>query len=354
MEFLRLMGVGADGSVLILVGTEGKQFRLVVDDGLRTAVRNARVLPPAPHHTTLALPPREIQARLRAGASAETVATDAGIPVEKVRRYETPILAERAHVAGLAQQALVRRPASGTAATGTRTLAQILTDFIAEHGYHSDALQWDAWRREDGRWTVQVGLPHAPNQPTSWTFEPPTRAVSPNNDMAREVLALPLAPAPATPAPSRSNVHELSLVRGRDRASEATVDRHIEEQLIAAAAEVTTNPVGAGSLPDEGENCQQVAGAHQARVEKTSSTKKTSNRSTRSTRGAKKTSASQRRACSSQASSSKATEQPQAGAPHVELPEKAAVGETSRPSTGSSRARARVPAWDDILFGGSN
>lgn len=302
MEFLRLMGVGADGSALILVGTEGKQFRLVVDDALRTAVRSARILPPAAHHNTLALPPREIQARLRAGATAETVAQDSGIPVEKVRRYETPILAERAHVATLAQAALVRRPASGTAGTGARTLGEILSAYIEPFGYQGDALQWDAWRRPDGRWTVQVGMPQAPEQPCTWTFEPPTRAVSPSNDMAREVLAEPSPVAePTLSSAPRSNVHELSLLR--------------EVELPArrpASAPRASKPAAAT--------------------------------------GAKASSRKRKPAVTPPAALT------------LDLREETAavaVGQTSRPAKPSAAksgksSRARVPAWDDILFGGSN
>ncbi len=49
------------------------------------------------------LRPREIQARIRAGASVEQVAEQAGIPHAKVERFAYPVLLERARAAEMAQ-----------------------------------------------------------------------------------------------------------------------------------------------------------------------------------------------------------------------------------------------------------
>lgn len=211
MQFLRLMGVSSDGSALILVGTEGAQFRLPVDEGLRSAVRASRVsTSTSPQSAALGLPPREIQARLRAGSSAEDVARDAGAPVEKIRRYEVPILAERTHTATRAQQALLRRPAAGMpTGGGASQLGDIVATRAEEEGFETESVGWDAWRREDGRWTVQVTVPWEPTTPAVWTFDPPARAVVPANDAARELLV----EQPARPAPVSARVHSLDAAR---------------------------------------------------------------------------------------------------------------------------------------------
>ena len=51
------------------------------------------------------LRPREIQARIRAGASVEQVATAAGVPEQKIERFAYPVLTERFRTADNAQRA---------------------------------------------------------------------------------------------------------------------------------------------------------------------------------------------------------------------------------------------------------
>ena len=97
MQELRLVAVSEDGSYLVLATAgRGTRFTLPVDDRLRAAVRG--------HFSRLGqfeievespLRPKEIQARIRAGETAEEIAETAGIPVERVRWFEGPVLQER-------------------------------------------------------------------------------------------------------------------------------------------------------------------------------------------------------------------------------------------------------------------
>ena len=57
------------------------------------------------------LRPRDIQARIRAGETPESVAAAAQTAVEKIMPYAAPVLAEREHVTQRAQRASIRRPA---------------------------------------------------------------------------------------------------------------------------------------------------------------------------------------------------------------------------------------------------
>ncbi|ERK63851.1 PF11268 domain protein, partial [Propionibacterium acidifaciens F0233] len=52
-----------------------------------------------------ALTPREIQSRIRAGESPDDVARAAGVPVDGIEGYAAPVLAEREHMAEMAQAA---------------------------------------------------------------------------------------------------------------------------------------------------------------------------------------------------------------------------------------------------------
>jgi Protein of unknown function (DUF3071) len=98
------------------------------------------------------LRPKEIQSRIRAGASVEQVAAAAGVDVERVERFAHPVLLERSRAAELATAAhpvLADGPA-------VLTLLETVTTALVARGLDPDATTWDAWRNEDGRWTVQL------------------------------------------------------------------------------------------------------------------------------------------------------------------------------------------------------
>lgn len=108
-----------------------------------------------------ALRPRDIQARIRAGASPEEVAEAAGVPLERIAAFADPVVAERDYIAGLARTNPVRRRGE---TTSHRTLRNAAADALAARGVDADAARWDAWKLEDRRWQVQItfeqdGLP---------------------------------------------------------------------------------------------------------------------------------------------------------------------------------------------------
>ena len=73
----------------------------LVDEALRAAARRDRPrLGQLQIEIEGGLRPREVQALIRRGLSAEEVADRAGWTVEKVRRFEGPVLAEREHLLG--------------------------------------------------------------------------------------------------------------------------------------------------------------------------------------------------------------------------------------------------------------
>src|SRR5918997_5164903 len=99
MPELELVRLHEDGDHLVLRAPDGQESTLPISDALRAAVRRDRPRTEAlPTQGEATLRPRELQARLRAGASAEELAVEAGIPVAHVQRYEWPVMAERDHV----------------------------------------------------------------------------------------------------------------------------------------------------------------------------------------------------------------------------------------------------------------
>src|SRR5690625_6452731 len=96
MRELELDGIHDDAEHVILVDSDGERYTLRIDEALRAAVRRDRpALGMIQAADAAPLRPREIQAMLRSGRSAEDIAEVSQVPLDHVRRYEGPVLAER-------------------------------------------------------------------------------------------------------------------------------------------------------------------------------------------------------------------------------------------------------------------
>ncbi|MFD9008434.1 septation protein SepH [Streptomyces sp. NPDC059552] len=224
MPELRVVAVSNDGTRLVLKAADSTEYTLPIDERLRAAVRNDRArLNQIEIEVESHLRPRDIQARIRAGASAEEVAQLAGIPVDRVRRFEGPVLAERAFMAERARKTPVRRPGENTGPQ----LGEAVQERLTLRGAEKESVQWDSWRRDDGTWEVLLvyrvaGEPHS----ASWTYDPPRRLVVAVDDEARSLIGesedLPAAPEPSFPFGPR--IARLP----RDRPLDRALDRQLE------------------------------------------------------------------------------------------------------------------------------
>ena len=157
MRELKVVGLDVDGKHIICERstTPPSKFKLAADDRLRAAVSGDGAGASQTQidvEVTNVLSPKEIQARIRAGASVEQVAAAAGVDIARVERFAHPVLLERSRAAELATAAhpvLADGPA-------VLTLLETVTAALVARGLDPDRLSWDAWRNEDGRWTVQL------------------------------------------------------------------------------------------------------------------------------------------------------------------------------------------------------
>jgi hypothetical protein len=184
---LRLVGLSDDGSSLVLVAdTEDgeERFSLPVDDRLRAAARgDSRRLTQIDVDLGTELPPRVIQSRIRAGETPEQVAAATGARVERIMRFAHPVLQERERVAEQAREARVRL----TDSTPGTTLQQFMTERLRLIDTDVDAVVWDAYRSDTGAWVATGEWRAGEKSGTArWTFDLPSRTVTPDDAATRD------------------------------------------------------------------------------------------------------------------------------------------------------------------------
>lgn len=159
MRELKVVGLDADGKRIICETADtSEKFAVRVDNRLKAAVRGDRA---ASNQTQIevevevpnSLRPRDIQSRIRAGASVEQLAAASGVSPERIMRFAHPVLLERSRAAELASASHPILPDGPS----VLTLLETVTGALISRGLDPEATKWDAWRNEDSRWTVQFG-----------------------------------------------------------------------------------------------------------------------------------------------------------------------------------------------------
>lgn len=398
MQDLRLIGVHEDGLHLLLAGADGERFRVPLDDALRAAARRDRPrlgqLQIEMHH---GLRPREVQAMIRAGAGTEEVAERCGWSVDKVRKYEGPILAERAHVADLARQARVR-VRGGSGGSRSATLSGRVAQRMRERGVDPDANTWDAWRAPDGGpWTVVLTFAAGGRQrQASWAFDLVSRTVDAVDDEARwlsedeptvkgPVSAAPLgsqrpttvydveseggvtstspaAPAQDEPVDLMTAMRERSTVRGRRSGSRRKAPSPTElpgegrtPDDALPLEDLHYDPIADGPPPpahlhpDDDPDLVEAAGAAVGGQAAAEHGEPDGTDGPDGSDGQERRKGGARRAMSSD----EAVQPDQSQAPAPEPAGQADAAEKEDvPDKGTRKGgRASVPSWDDIMFG---
>lgn len=199
MRELELDGIHDDGEHLILVDSDGERYTLRIGEALRAAVRRDRpALGMIRAAEAGALRPKDIQAMLRSGRSAEDISEMSQIPLDHVRRYEGPVLAEREWTAQRARTFHVGR--------GGPALEQMVAERLAARHASPDTV-WDAWRRSDGTWALELTFSAAGRtRQAHWVVDLDNRTVTAKDDEARWI-----SDEDADPEPTRGRARLVSV-----------------------------------------------------------------------------------------------------------------------------------------------
>ncbi len=175
MEQLKV--IGTEDDKLVLATESGERFSLDLDDVLRIEMRKARRDRDTDPHVVRPSP-REIQAHIRAGLSAQEVASLLGARIEDIARFEGPVLAEREHIVG---QALAVPVLLGGEfdADARPTFGSAVRAKLAEAG--ASAERWTSWKEPTG-WIVKLEFTaNEVDHDARWSFEPKRSTLSPLN-----------------------------------------------------------------------------------------------------------------------------------------------------------------------------
>lgn len=386
---LRLIGVHDDGENLVLESADGTRFLLPIDANLRTSITKARRIQPARGLGAKGTyGPRDIQTRFRQGASVEEIAEESGWEPERVRRYEWPIVAERAHIIRAAQSVKIgrRSSASGTAQIPV-TLSARIEEVSERYGFEEATQDWTTRQQENGQWRVEVdialkdsvrqNLPEQVVFPARWVYNPANQGLYASNEAAYFLMGnsedavaaaakkapvevpparLPKAPEPA-PAPltSSESADERKLKELLERARSVRPAQVEEPEVFVHRESAEPVAPAAPAAPVAPGVSAPVESAAPAAPEPTAETTlETTDPLAVDSEAPVESVPVESFALPAPVEDAPAAEAPAAEAqpePAAEVPAEPASA-AEKPKSSSKKQRVSVPAWDDIIFGG--
>ena len=238
MQTLSVLAV-EDGAIIV-ASPAGERFRLPVDAALR-----ARIASPIVANDEKRLSPREIQAHVRAGLTAEQVAAMTGVPVAFIERFVGPVLAERAYIV---ESALAVRLPPETEGARARTFGAVMGERL--DALAAKEVRWTSAKEPSG-WILAVGFVADDVQHSArWRFEPKHMRLDADNVEA-STLSQQGVPAALTP---------------RLRAIEPTAPVTIVRPAAGATAPATAPTPTPTSVPASSARPPQLHGARVAPV----------------------------------------------------------------------------------------
>ncbi|KQB83499.1 septation protein SepH [Corynebacterium oculi] len=195
MRELHLVRGESTGSTLVLSESpEGERFSLAVDE-VRAMLTSAE---DKGEPRALPLRPRDIQDRIRGGATIAQVAEQMEVTEARVEPYAHPVLLERARIAELAKNSHPVRE-DGPARL---SLWEVLATALAARGEDLATSTWDAHREAGGQWIVAVAWGEHRAEWTLQNHASSSATTVARNPLASELMSPPrLTPVAEEPEP---------------------------------------------------------------------------------------------------------------------------------------------------------
>lgn len=339
--------VGTEAGVLVLATESGERFALPIDDMLQREIRRA-TRQAEPTAQKLAASPRDIQAQIRAGLTADEVAELLGISVADVARFEGPVLAEREHVIGqaLAVPVLI---GSEVEPDAQPTFGVAVRAKLAEVAATSE--RWASWK-EDSSWTIKLEFTaNDVEHDARWSFDPRRSALSPLN-------------ADATQLSRQGSLPEGLIPRLRAVEADRVTSPYKDESRFDSGAfgpRLLPTPEGEfedPSLPERSDIAAQDAAIKRAPSAQTTSPETADLLEALRRRRGQRESApllddaeDPERPDPSPISLFDALEQPADEPEAPQPPAQPAQSESTGDASGRRRRRNAMPSWDEIVFG---
>ncbi|MCU1413997.1 MAG: hypothetical protein JWN80_1337 [Microbacteriaceae bacterium] len=176
MQDLRVIGV--ENGALLVAADDGTRYRIAIDEVLQSKLRQSVPEPGLGRK----LAPKEIQAHIRSGMSAQDVASITGVPLEYIQRFEGPVLAEREYVVATALAVPVHT-AADTSPLGGSTFGTAIRERLYDLGAINE--RWASWKEIGGGWVVKLSFTAEQiDHDARWRFEPKKSTLAPLNNEA--------------------------------------------------------------------------------------------------------------------------------------------------------------------------
>jgi len=371
MQDLRVIGV--ENGALLVASDEGERFRIPIDEMMQSRLRQTLPEPGAGRK----LSPREIQGHIRGGMSAEDVSAITGVPIDYIRKYEGPVLAEREFVVETALGVAVHMAVeTDPSSTGT-TFGTVITNRLQALGAINE--RWASWKEEGAGWVVKLSFTadHVDHD-ARWRFDPKKLALSPINAEATNLSQQGDSAGALIP--------RLRAVSGPEREPDATrfdsgafaLD-DLGADLVAASTNRFANRAVPEPVPEKNQTADLLEALRRRRGEREAasfaeaegaasgtpadntttlfSTETTFTETTFSPDGIRIVEVEVDSVGESSIADAPVQQAPSAPAEPVRPAASASTSNQTGPlgSTGSQprirRGRAAMPSWDDIVFG---
>ena len=234
--------LGSDGDFLLLEDSEGEKFRLLLDQTLRSAIKNdAPQMLDQPR-----LSPREIQEEIRVGRSIEEIVQASGAPVDYVMKFAQPVLDELNHAVLNALTVRLEVPGDRFNNPTTREFGEIIKARLASSGAGIE--KWSAMKAPEQGFYIycEYELDGSQNKAT-WLYDPKRLALIPENDSA---ISLSSGDRIATSAPKLRPVQSPASDFVSDLADTVEIVREPPQTAPFSIESATAPPVTISETAD--------------------------------------------------------------------------------------------------------